>query len=99
MPLSRALALTSALGAEAAQLRGRDRLDLVVEDDTLDDKADIAAVKHMGDIGHWNNDEAPGVSGQCRLDTLLNGEEGQGFCVVDAVGVMHGGTPAVRDLG
>ena len=43
------------------KLRGRDRLNLVVEDDTLDDIADIAAVEHMRDIGHWNNDEAAGV--------------------------------------
>jgi len=37
----------SALGAETAQLRGRDRLNVVVEDDALDDIADIAAVEHM----------------------------------------------------
>ena len=30
-------------------MRGRDRLDLVVENDALDDIADIAAVEHMGD--------------------------------------------------
>jgi hypothetical protein len=53
--------MPSRLGAEAAQLRGRDRLDVVVEDDTLDDIADIAAVEHMGDIRHRNNDEAAGV--------------------------------------
>jgi len=33
-------------------LRGRDRLNHVVEDDALDDIADIAAVEHMRDIGH-----------------------------------------------
>jgi hypothetical protein len=70
-------------------LRGRDRLDLVVEDDALDDIADIAAVKHMGDIGHRNNNEAAGVGRQCCLDPLLNGEEWQWICVVDAVGVAH----------
>src|SRR5262245_15055275 len=71
-------------------MRGRDRLDLVIENDALDDIADIAAVEHMGDIGHWNNDEASGVSGQCRLNPLLNGEEWQWICVADAVGVTHG---------
>jgi hypothetical protein len=71
-------------------LRGRDRLNLVVEDDTLDDIADIAAVEHMRDIGHRDNDEAAGVGRQCRLDPLLNGEEGQWIYVPDAVGVTHG---------
>ena len=42
-------------------MRGRDRLDLVIENDALDDIADIAAVEHMGDIGHWNNYEASGA--------------------------------------
>ena len=41
-------------------MRGRDRLDVVVEDDALDHIANIAAVEHMRDIGHWNNDEAAG---------------------------------------
>src|SRR5215510_12184940 len=71
-------------------MRSRDRLDLVVENDALDHITDIAAVEHMGDIGHWNNYEASGVSRQCRPDPLLNGEEWQWICVVDAVGVTHG---------
>jgi hypothetical protein len=29
--------------------------------DALDDTADIAAVEHMRDIGHRNNEEAAGV--------------------------------------
>ena len=66
-------------------MRGRDRLDGVVEDDALDHIADIAAVDYMRDIGHWNNDEAAGVGRQCRLDALLNGKEWQWICVVDAV--------------
>jgi hypothetical protein len=44
----------------------------------------------MGDIGHRNNDKAASVGRQCRLDALLNGEEGQRIGVVDAVGVTHG---------
>jgi hypothetical protein len=60
-PIFYVTCFSSTLGVEAAQLRGRDRLNLVVEDDTLDDIADIAAVEHMGDIGHRNNDEAAGV--------------------------------------
>jgi hypothetical protein len=30
------------------------------------------------------------VSRQCRLDPLLNGEEGQWICVADPMGVTHG---------
>ena len=74
--------MPSRLGAEAAQLRGRDRLDVVVEDDTLDDIADIAAVENIGDIGHRNNDEAAGVGRQCRLDPLLNVSGVKRFCSV-----------------
>jgi hypothetical protein len=40
---------------------------------TIRDIANIAAVEHMGDVGHRNNDEAAGVGCQCRLDPLLNG--------------------------
>jgi hypothetical protein len=74
--------MPSRLGAEAAQLRGRDRLDGVVEDDTLDDIADVAAVENIGDIGHRNNDEAAGVGRQCRLDPLLNVSGVKRFCSV-----------------
>src|SRR5262249_61641175 len=65
-------------------MRRRDRLDLVVENDALDDIAVMVAVNHMGDIGHWNNYEAPGVGGQCGLDSLFNGKEWQhGRCKPD----------------
>ncbi len=40
-------------------MRGRDRLDVVVEDDALDHIADIAAVEHMRDIGHRTMTKRP----------------------------------------
>ena len=51
----------SALGAKAPQMRSRDRLDLVIENDALGHITDIAAVENMGDIGHRNNYEASGA--------------------------------------
>jgi hypothetical protein len=63
--------------AEEAQLRGRDRLNLVVEDDTLDDIADIAAVEPA-----WADNAA---SIRC-----LTAKKGSGFVLPDPVGVTHG---------
>jgi hypothetical protein len=61
----------------------------LVEHDAFDAVTDVAPVKYVGDVRQRNHHEAPGMSRERRLDTLLHREERQWISGVDPVGIPY----------
>jgi hypothetical protein len=68
---SKAVGRKSRYSTQRVQARGRDGFDRHVKNDPLNGVADVATIKHVGNIGHRHNHEATCVGSQTDLGSLL----------------------------